>query len=142
LNVFYSSPKTASLVGFNYDAFESITETYNMEVATLGNNTIYTEKVRIDSGSLIGGLDMNVSSEVSAFDRFSVDSNKLMVAFSPQHVINEDIYESIGGAEIDDYIGDYSNIMAGEYTDLKWLSRDYWKKYPNKNDFNTYIDLI
>jgi len=139
---FLTSPKAANFVGFNSDAFESIVETYNMEVATLGNNTIYTEKVRIDSGSLIGGLDMNVSSEVSAFDRFSVDSNKLMVAFSPQHVINEDIYESIGGAEIDDYIGDYSNIMAGEYTDLKWLSRDYWKKYPNKNDFNTYIDLI
>ena len=25
-----------------------------------------------------------------------MDSNKLMVAFSPQHIINEDIYEAIG----------------------------------------------
>jgi hypothetical protein len=142
LNVFYSSPKTASLVGFNYDAFESITETYNMEVATVGNNTPFAEKVRIDSGSLIGGLDPNLSSEVSKFDKFSVDSNKLMVAFSPQSIINEDIYEAIGYTSIDDYFGEYSNINKDEYPRLKWFARQYWQKYPNKNDFTAYIRLI
>jgi hypothetical protein len=142
LNRFYSSPKTASLVGFNYDAFESITETYNMEVATVGNNTPFAEKVRIDSGSLIGGLDPNLSSEVSKFDKFSVDSNKLMVAFSPQSIINEDIYEAIGYTSIDDYFGEYSNINKDEYPRLKWFARQYWQKYPNKNDFTAYIRLV
>jgi len=139
---FYSSSKSAYFYGFNSGAFESIVETYNMEVATLASNTIYTEKVRIDSGSLIAGLSPDRSSEVSAFDTYSVDSNKLMVAFSPQSVINEDIYEALGGVEIDDYIGDYSNISQQEYPNLKWLAREYWQKYPNKNDFNSYIDLI
>lgn len=141
-NYFYNSPKTASLIGFNYDAFESITETYNMEVATVGNNTSFSEKVRIDSGSLIGGLDPHFSNEVSRFDKFSVDSNKLMVAFSPQNVINEDIYEAIGYTQIDDYFGEYSNIDKDEYPRLKWFSRQYWQKYPNKNDFTAYIRLI
>lgn len=139
---FYTSPKSASLIGFNYDAFESITETYNMEVATVGNNTPFSEKVRIDSGSLIGGLDPNYSSEVSQFDKFSIDSNKLMVAFSPQNIINEDIYEAIGYTTIDDYFGEYSNIDKEEYPKLKWFAREYWKKYPNKNDFTAYIRLI
>lgn len=139
---FYTSPKTASLIGFNYDAFESATETYNMEVATVGNNTPFAEKVRIDSGSLLGGLDPNYSSEVSKFDKFSIDSNKLMVAFSPQSIINEDIYESIGYTPIDDYFGEYSNINKDEYPRLKWFAREYWQKYPNKNDFTAYVKLI
>lgn len=141
-STFYSSSKSATFVGFNSGAFESIVETYNMQVATLGNNTPFTEKVRIDSGSLIGGLNTDRSGEISAFDRYSVDSNKLMVAFSPQSVINEDIYEALGGVELDNYIGDYSNISEGQYPKLKWLAREYWRKYPNKNDFNSYIDLI
>lgn len=139
---FYSSSKLAYFHNFDSGAFESIVETYNMEVPTLGNNTIYTEKVRIDSGSLIAGLNPDKSSEISGFDRYSVDSNKLMVAFSPQHVINEDITEALGGVALDDYIGDYSSISGGQYPKLKWLAREYWKKYPNKNDFNSYIDLI
>ena len=139
---FQSSSKTATFVGFDYGAFESIVETYNMEVATVGNNTPFAEKVRVDSGSLIGGLEVNRSVEVSAFDKFSIDSNKLMVAFSPQNVINEDIYEAIGNTEIDDYFGEYSNINADEYPRLKWFAREYWQKYPNKNDFTAYIRLI
>lgn len=141
-STFYSSSKSAYFYGFNSGAFESIVETYNMEVATVGNNTPFAEKVRIDSGSLRGVLSPHESSEVSAFDNFSIDSNKLMVAFSPQSVINEDIYEAIGNAEIDDYFGEYSNVNADEYPRLKWFAREYWQKYPNKNDFTAYINLI
>jgi hypothetical protein len=139
---FQSSSKTAFINNFNLGAFESIVETYNMEVATVGNNTPFTEKVRIDSGSLLSGLEMNRSVEVSAFDKFSIDSDKLVVAFSPQNVINEDIYEAIGNTEIDDYFGEYSNINADEYPRLKWFAREYWQKYTNKNDFTAYIRLI
>lgn len=139
---FYTSPKIATFYNFTSESFESIVETYNMEVATLGNNTIYAEKVRIDSSSLVGGLSKDVRNEVSSFDKYSVDSDKLMIAFSPQHVINEDIYEALGGVTIDDYIGTYGNIYEDQYRDLKWLARQYWKKYPNKNDFTAYIRLI
>jgi hypothetical protein len=139
---FYSSSKSAYLYGFTSSSFESIVETYNMEVATVGNNTPFSEKVRIDSGSLIAGLDSTRTVEVSAFDKFSLDSNKLMVAFSPQSIINEDIYEAIGNTEVDDYFGEYSSIDSDEYPRLKWFAREYWQKYPNKNDFGAYIRLI
>jgi hypothetical protein len=141
-STFFSSSKSAYFYGFNSGAFESIVETYNMEVATVGNNTPFAEKVRLDSGSLRGTLSPIESVEVSAFDNFSIDSNKLMIAFSPQSVINEDIYEAIGNISIDDYFGEYSNINADEYPRLKWFAREYWQKYPNKNDFTAYINLI
>lgn len=139
---FFSSSKIAYLTNFSSASFESINEVYNMEVATVGSNTPFTEKVRVDSGSLQAGLSPIVSTEVSAFDNFSLDSNKLMVAFSPQNVINEDIYEAIGNTAIDDYFGEYSNIDNDEYPRLKWFAREYWQKYPNKNDFTAYIKLI
>ena len=141
-NTFYSSSKNAIFNGFTSDSFESIVETYNMEVATVANNTPYSEKVRIDSASLHGSLSMTNSSAVTAFDNYSVDSNKLMVAFSPQHIINEDIYESIGYSVIDDYFGEYANTTRDEYPGLKWFAREYWKKYKNRNDFTAYLRLI
>jgi len=141
-NTFQTSSKNAYLYGFTSSSFESITETYNMEVASVGIDTPFAEKVRIDSASLIGPLSKDETFTLTAFDRYSQDSNKLMVAFSPQHIINEDIYEAIGSTWIDDYFGDYSNVDAEEYTRLKWFAREYWQKYNNRNDFNAYISLI
>ena len=140
---FYSSSKNAYLYGFGEESFEPIVESYNMEVATVAQDTPFSEKVRIDSASLNGGsLQKDWASDISAFDRYSVDSNKLMVAFSPQNTINEDIYESIGNFWIDDYFGEYSNVNREEYPRLKWFAREYWKKYKNRNDFTAYIRLI
>jgi len=139
---FYSSSKTAYLNGFNTSSFESLAETYNMEVATIANNTPFTEKVRIDSASLQDSLQTDKSVTVTQFDKYSLDSSKLMVAFSPQHIINEDIYESLGYTVLDDYFGGYDSVNLEEYPDLKFLAKEYWKKYSNKNDFTAYIDLI
>lgn len=139
---FYSSSKVATLYGFTSASFEPINEVYNMEVPTVAGDTPYAEKTRIDSGSLYAGLHPLVSSEVSIFDDAVVDSNKLMVAFSPQHIINEDIYEAIGYTPIDDYFGYYDDMYKEEYPRLKWFANEYWKKYPNRNDFTAYINLI
>jgi len=70
------------------------------------------------------------------------DSNKLMVAFSPQNIINEDIYEAIGDVDLSEYIGDYSTIESDEYVELNRFAEEYWKKYDNKNDFNAYISIV
>jgi len=139
---FYTSPKDAYFYQLTRDSFESTVEVYNMEVATVGNNTPFTEKIRIDSASLQGALLKDESSVITAFDRFSIDSNKLMVAFSPQHIINEDIYEAIGNTQIDDYLGEYSNTKKDEYPSLKKFAREYWKKYTTRNDFTAYLRLV
>jgi len=139
---FFSSSKEVYIVGFNSASFEAATETYNMNVANLGANIIYPDKIRIDSASLQGALNMHTSYEKSTLTAGSNDSNRLTVAFSPQHVINEDIYESIGSTDLSEYIGDYSTIDDEEYFLLNQFSNEYWKKYENRNDFNAYINLI
>jgi hypothetical protein len=139
---FFSSPKDAYFYQLNRDSFVSTVEVYNMEVATIANNTPFSEKIRIDSASLQGALKIDESTTVTAFDRFSIDSNKLMVAFSPQHVINEDIYEAIGYTVLDDYLGEYSNVNKDEYPALKRFAQEYWKKYTTRNDFTAYLRLV
>ncbi|WWT39511.1 hypothetical protein [Microcystis phage Mel-JY01] len=141
-NLFLTSSKIANLNGFDLNSFESIVENYTMEVATVGSNTPFSEKVRIDSSSIIGNLDANRSVEISRFDKFTNDTNRLVIGFSPQSIINEDIYEAIGNANIDDFIGNYSSTELDNYPELKWFAREYWKKYPNKNDFTAYIRLF
>lgn len=141
-STFYSSSKSANLYGFTSSSFESIVESYNMAVATVASNTPFSEKVRIDSAKLIGPLQPENSVALTSFDRYSLDSNKLMVAFSPQTMINEDIYSAIGNTWIDDYFGEYENVKKDEYPKLKWFASEYWKKYKNKNDINSYINLI
>lgn len=141
-NTFYSSSKNAYFYGFDSGAFEGYVETYNMEIVTAGNNTPFTEKIRIDSASLFAPIKVDESFAVSNFDKFSIDTNKLMVAFSPNHIINEDIYEALGYTTLDDYFGEYSAVNSDEYVNLKGFAREYWKKYPNKNDFTAYIRLI
>lgn len=139
---FFSSSKVATLTQFSNDHYESTVENYNMEVSSIGGNTVFSEKVRIDSGSLVSSLTLDRTGEIGLFDRQTRDSNKLMIAFSPQSIINEDIYESIGNVALDDFIGDYSSLYSNEYSKLKSFSREYWKKYDNKNDFTAYINLI
>jgi hypothetical protein len=141
-NNFYTSPKIAYLNGFNSSSFESINEVYLMEVANLGVSSDFSEKIRIDSASLAGALNPHASYENSSLNVQSIDSNRLMVAFSPQSIINEDIFESIGHVDLSEYIGDYSTIDDEEYFRLNQFSNEYWKKYENKNDFNAYINLI
>lgn len=141
-NTFYSSPKDVNLSGFTINSFESITEVYNMDTANLGANTDYSQKVRIDNSTLSGALSMNSSYEQTSLQMNSSDSNKLMVAFSPQNIINEDIYEAIGDVDLSEYIGDYSTIESDEYVELNRFAEEYWKKYDNKNDFNAYISIV
>jgi hypothetical protein len=141
-NKFYSSSKVATLLGLTEGSFEPLYETYNMEVPSVAGDTPFTEKARIDSGSLYTGLSHDTSAEISMFDAYSIDSNKLMVAFSPQTIINEDIYEAIGYTPIDNYFGYYDNMYSTEYPQLKRFAREYWQKYENKNDFTAYINLI
>lgn len=139
---FETSSKDAILLGFTSESFEPLTEMYLMEVASVGAHSDYGQKIRIESSSLGGALSMHNSYERTSLKRNSLDSNRLMVAFSPQHIINEDIYEAIGGVDISEFIGDYSTIESDEYTNLKMFANEYWQKYDNRNDFNAYISII
>lgn len=141
-NNFYNSPKVANFVGFTTSSFENFIETYLMDTANAGASTEYAQKIRIDETTLSGALSANNSYEKSALEMNAPDSNRLMVAFSPQTIINEDIYESIGDVDLTEYMGGYATLSEDSYTELNNFAYEYWKKYENRNDFNAYISLI
>ena len=70
-------------------------------------------------------MNTNTRIEKSSFDRYSVDSNRIGIYFSPQTAINEDIFNQLGYFEIDDYIGDPSYVLNDTYTALNNFAINY-----------------
>jgi len=133
---------SASLYGIDNTNKDSQTIDYSINGVSLGGNTWYSNKTRIEDSTVNGVLSYDKRVEVGAFDRQPKDSNRLMVAFSPQHIINEDILESFGAYMIDDYIGDPRDRKKYNYKDLTKLSEKYWRKYARPNDFIKYINVF
>jgi len=124
--------------------FEGFEETYYTPSPSLGGNSLYTNKVRIESSSLDPNKRLNTKTRIekSSFDRYSIDSNRVGVYFSPQTAINEDIFNQLGYFEIDDYIGDPADLLADNYNELNNFAINYWKKYENRNDFEAYFRAL
>lgn len=124
--------------------FIGIDEMYYTQAPSLGASTLYSNKVRIESSSLVPGKRLNTQTRVerSSFDKYSVDSNRLGIYFSPQNAINEDIYNQVGYFEIDDFIGNPADEDNDYYRDLVNFSINYWKKFNVKNDFEAYFRAL
>jgi hypothetical protein len=124
--------------------FEAFEETYYTPSPSLGNNSLYTNKVRIESASLDPNKRLNTQTRIekSSFDRYSLDSNRIGIYFSPQNAINDDIFNQLGYFEIDDYIGDPSDVNSNGYPALKTFSSAYWKKYSGKTNFEAYFRTL
>jgi len=124
--------------------FEGFEETYYTPSPSLGASSLYSNKVRIESASLDVNKRLNTKTRIekSSFDRYSLDSNRVGVYFSPQTAINEDIFNQLGYFEIDDYIGDPGDILNDNYTKLNNFAINYWKKYENRNDFEAYFRAL
>ena len=135
---FAGYPNSGSI---NFEGFE---ETYYTPSPSLGTNTLFTSKIRIESSSLDPNRRLNTKTRVerSSFDKYSVDSNRLGVYFSPQTAINEDIFNQLGYFEIDDYIGNPGDTYSDHYKDLNNFAIQYWKKYENRNDFEAYFRAL
>jgi hypothetical protein len=138
---------TASYLGYTLSSsiqFEGFEETFYTPSPSLGGSSLYSNKVRIESSSLDPNKRLNTTTRIekSSFDRYSLDSNRLGVYFSPQTSINEDIFNQLGYFEIDDYIGDPDDVLKDSYTELVTFANEYWKKYENRNDFEAYFRAI
>jgi hypothetical protein len=138
-SIYFNQISSSSQIIF--DAFE---ETYYTPSPSLGGSSLYTNKVRIESASLDSNKRLNTKTRIekSSFDRYSIDSNRLGVYFSPQTAINEDIFNQLGYFEIDDYIGNPGDVYSDHYTDLNNFAIQYWKKYDNRNDFEAYFRAL
>jgi hypothetical protein len=146
-NNVYNDTASLYFIGYTNTSsinFEGFEETYYTPSPSLGGSSLYTNKVRIESASLDPNLRLNTKTRIekSSYDRYSLDSNRLGVYFSPQTVINEDIFNQLGYFEIDDYIGNPSDIYNDHYNDLNNFAIQYWKKYDNRNDFEAYFRAL
>lgn len=124
--------------------FVGVDEMYYTQAPSLGASTLYSNKVRIESSSLASGKRLNTQTRVerSSYDKYSLDSNRLGIYFSPQNAINEDIYNQVGYFELDDFIGNPIDDDNECYRDLTNFSVNYWKKFNIKNDFEAYFRAL
>ena len=126
----------------NNTPYDSIEETYYYDGISLGAGTFDDNKIRLESNELVGSLDVRTRAERSQFDKAPLDSAKLGIYFSPQTMIDEDIIAQLGFQSLDDYIGDPGDLNEKAYPDLIQKAQDYWKKYSQKNDMNSYIRIF
>ncbi len=126
----------------NKDHYARIDETYYVHGPSIGGKNLKSEKIRIESNKLVHPLSRETRGEVSAYDVASNDSNRLGIFFSPQDMINKDIFNQIGGASLDDYFGSAEYQFTDNYPRFKMFAQDYWKKYENDNDLNAYIRVF
>jgi len=126
----------------NNTPYDSIEETYYYDGISLGAGTFDDNKIRLESNELVGSLDVRTRAERSQFDKAPLDSAKLGIYFSPQTMIDEDIIAQLGFQSLDDFIGDPGDLNEKAYPDLIQKAQDYWKKYSQKNDMNSYIRIF
>jgi hypothetical protein len=149
-----SASYSASAIGFpsliNYPfQFEAIDRTVVLEIPDAGSTRYSTNKVRFESQTIFngndvsGGVDLSVKSRATkkAFDQSPTDSNRVGLFFSPTKELNIDIAKSLGGLNLDNYIGDPADAYKSNYTRLDSLRNYYFKRFDNR-DIYAYINLI
>jgi hypothetical protein len=122
--------------------YDSIEEIYYYDSLSIGGGTFDDNKIRLESNELVGTLDVKTRAERSQYDKAPLDSKKLGVYFSPQTMIDEDIIAQYGFIDLDNYIGDPGSKNDKSYPDLIQKAQEYWKKYADKNDVNSYIRMF
>jgi hypothetical protein len=134
---------SASFSGWSLNTpYDSIEETYYYDGISMAAGTYDDNKIRLESNQLINQLDVKTRAERSQFDRAPLDSRKLGVYFSPQTMIDEDIIAQFGFTELDQYIGDPGATESDSYPRLIQAAQSYWKKYSQRNDINSYINMF
>ena len=149
-----STVYTASAIGFTSIAkyphnFEAIDRTVVLEIPDLGSGRYSTNKVRFESqtdfagNDISNGVDLSFKHRVTkkAFDQSPTDSNRVGLFFSPTKELNIDIAKSLGGLNLDNYIGDPGDRTRSNYKSLDNLRNYYFKRFDNR-DIYSYINLI
>jgi hypothetical protein len=137
---------SASVIGFPPIAdypyqFEAIDRTVVLEIPDVGSTRYSTNKVRFESQTLVSDLSYKSRATKKAFDQSPTDSNRVGLFFSPTKELNIDIAKSLGGLNLDNYIGDPADEYKSNYTRLDSLRNYYFQRFDNR-DIYAYINLI
>tara|TARA_R110001592_G_scaffold119027_4_gene321782 strand:- start:15943 stop:20835 length:4893 start_codon:yes stop_codon:yes gene_type:complete len=118
--------------------FIPVEETYYVRGASLGASNPRSQKIRLEDNELVRRLSPTNTGEVSSFDNAPLDSNKLGLFYSFADQVNKDIFNHTGRVELDDYVGDPDGEYQQSYSDLRYFSREYWRKFSDGSDVNTF----
>jgi hypothetical protein len=152
------------LLQFSASAFPNETSYPNsMEVITrnvlrfapnAGGSQYVTNKVTIadppvfrtlndDSGSGIPVLSHKKSMVTIEQKENAVQSNNIIgFFFSITDAINDNIIRSVGNVDIQDYIGDPSNLYEVRYKDLDEINKLYWSNYAYNYNYNSFVEFV
>jgi len=122
--------------------YETVEETYYIQGVSLGGNVPRSQKIRLEDNELVRRLSPKSSGERSRFDRAPIDTNKLGLFYSAADQINKEIFNHVGDIALDDFVGDPDHEFTYDYPDLSHFSKEYWKKYSDKNDINAYLRVF
>jgi hypothetical protein len=145
---------SASAIGFANQPtapynFEVIDRTVVLEIPDLGGGRYSTNKVRFESqtdfngNDVSGGIDLSIKSRATkkSLDQAPTDSNRVGLFFSPTKELNIDIAKSLGGINLDNYIGDPGDRTKSNYKSLDTLRNYYFQRFDGR-DIYAYINLI
>jgi hypothetical protein len=129
--------------------FEAIDRSVVLEIPDMGSTRYSTNKVRFETqtdfngNDVSGGVDLSIKDRVTkkSFDQSPTDSNRVGLFFSPTKELNIDIAKSFGGINLDNYIGDPSDVYKSNYKSLDNLRSYYFERFDGR-DIYAYINLI
>ncbi|NDB28314.1 hypothetical protein EB151_02055, partial [archaeon] len=131
-----SSYSASNSYPYQYESYERFVTAEVPQIGFVGK-----DKVRLEDIELVGQLSYKQRATKKAFDRASIDSNRLGLFFSPVKELNLDILRSLGAINIGDYIGDWDDEYGKDsYPNLVEL-RNYYFQRTNLN-FDEYIRLV
>ena len=143
-----SSNQTTTLsgshAGFTGNFFRSVVDEQKTHIPSIGALRRSTNKVRIEDNPIRSGQFLNPNRRVtnSSYDTAPNDSNKVGIWFAPTDVINNDIINSVGDLNFENFLGDPRDRTELSYRGLNFVADNYWKKYTAPNSFWDYIRLI
>ena len=130
--------------GFTGNFFSNVVDELKSHIPSIGALRRTTKKIRIEDNSIKPGeiLQRTKRATVSQYDTAANDSNKVGIYFAPTDVINNDIIQSVGDLNFENYLGDPRDREKLSYRGLRATSNTYWQKYTEPNNFWDYIRLL
>lgn len=117
-------------------------ESYFTVVPEIIGTRAISDKIRIESGSITGELQLNQSIVSNSIELASIDSAMVGVYYSPVDDIDIDISHQIGGAKFDDFVGNPRDSHRSRYKELNNIKNHYWAKYKTSPTFGAYLKVL
>jgi len=146
----FTSSVTGLILSASFDRFGQAdasrlsgeVDTQFVSIPSVGALNLTNKKVRIESSSLRGPLQFDVSNEKSQYDEAPLDSNLLGTYFSTTDTVNFDIYASEGYFDAGDLVGDTDVRNNDGYDLLDFRARNYFQKYTGRTALQIQLDML